>query len=146
MNWYEFDKKRVVLEYQKMQRKYPKFTLCKYEGKLAWEGEVDLIPESVNGIPLKVRLIYPDGFPIRPPKVYPIEPDLPKELWGHKWHRWEDGNICYVSPTLWDMRFTAVEVVEKIEIWYFNFWAFISGLIDKMPDKGIADVSTKGGA
>lgn len=82
MNWYEFDKNRVVLEYQKMQSKYPNFIICKYEGKLAWEGEVNLIPEGIEAVPLKVRLIYPDGFPIIPPKVYPLEPELPKEMWG----------------------------------------------------------------
>ena len=146
MNWYEFDKNRVVLEYQKMQSKYPNFIICKYEGKLAWEGEVNLIPEGIEAVPLKVRLIYPDGFPIIPPKVYPLEPELPKEMWGHKWHRWEDGNLCYLQPKLWNVRYTTVDVVEKIEIWYFNFLAFLFKLIDKMPDEGMADVPKKGGA
>lgn len=146
MNWYEFDKNRVVLEYLKMQSKYPKFILCKYEGKLAWEGEVNLIPEGIEAMPLKVRLIYTDGFPITAPKVYPLEPELPKEMWGHKWHRWEEGYLCYVQPKLWNMRYAAVDIVGKIEVWYFNFLAFSFKLIDKMPDEGMSDVPIKGGA
>lgn len=146
MNWYEFDKNRVVLEYQKMQRKYPNFIFCKYEGKLAWEGEVNLIPEGVEAVPLKVRLIYPNGFPIISPKVYPLEPELPKEMWGHKWHKWEDGNLCYLQPKLWNVQYTTVDVVDKIEIWYFNFLALLFKLIDKMPDEGRADVPIKRGA
>jgi len=43
-------------------------------------------------------------------------------------------------------RYTTVDVVDKIEIWYFNFVAFLFKLIDKMPDEGMADVPIKGGA
>lgn len=146
MNWYELDKERLVLEYVSMQRKYPKFILCKYEDKLAWEGEVNLIPDSIETVPLKVRLIYPDGYPIQLPEVYPIDPVIPEELLGHKWHRWYDGKLCFGRPELWNVRYTAVDVIVKIEIWYFNYLAFKYGLIDKMPDEGIANIPKKGDA
>lgn len=145
MKWYEFDKSRVVLEYLEMKRKYPGFDICIYEDKLAWEGYVNLIPEGVVAVPLKVRLIYPDGYPIKPPNVYPIEPELPDDFWGHEWHRWQDGKLCYIQPKLWNMQYPAVDIVEKIEIWYFNFLAYEFKLIDKMPDVGIANIPIKGG-
>lgn len=145
MYWYEFDKSRVVLECQKMQDKFPKFILSKYERKLAWEGEVNAIPEGVEAVPLRIRLIYSDAFPIVPPKVYPIEPELPKDDWGHQWHRWQAGNLCYIEPTLWHMNYTAVDIIEKIEIWYFNFLAYKFGKIDMMPDTGMANIPIEGG-
>ncbi|QOX63893.1 hypothetical protein FRZ06_11395 [Anoxybacterium hadale] len=141
MSWYDYDKTRVVLEYRLMYKKYPSYVLCKFEEKLAWEGEVTLIPEGIDAEPMKVRLVYPEGYPVRPPKVYPLYPELPKELWGHEWHRWEGGYICHVQPKLWNVRYTAVDVIEKIHVWYFNYLAYVNKLIPKMPDEGIADIS-----
>jgi len=36
-----------------------------------------------------------------------------------------------------------VEVIEKIEMWYFNYLAFKHGMIDSMPDVGWAEIPKK---
>ncbi|MEW6663005.1 MAG: hypothetical protein ACOY9Y_01150 [Bacillota bacterium] len=144
MKWYEIDKPRVVWEYEKIRSKYPSFKLNKYEQKLAWEGEVNVIPAGLQEPPLQIRVICPEGYPVRPPDVFPISPEIPKEMWGHKWHRWEVGKLCFVNPSDWCVGYNIAEVIEKIEMWYFNFLAFKNGLIDKMPDVGWANVEVKG--
>lgn len=145
MKWYEADKKRLVLEYEKVKSKYPQFKLGIYEGCLAWEGEIHFDSEDKDFIPLKVRIIYDDSYPISPPKVFPIEPKIPDNLWGHEWHRWEEGNICYVNPKNWSINYYTVDVISKVQTWYINFLLYAFKKIDKMPDVGIATISDKGG-
>lgn len=146
MEWYEIDKKRVVMEYIQVKIKYPMFQLYIREKKLIWEGEVNLIPQSIKSPPLKVRIVYPEGYPAVAPYVEPIEPHIPEAFCGHEWHRWYDGEICYLKPIYWIINYEVVDVISKVEIWYYNYLAYKNNLIDKMPDVGIADISIKGGS
>ena len=136
MKWYEIDKKRLVLEYLKMKEKYPQLELKIIENQLQWEGEINSCGNiSLVGI---IRVEYKDSFPFIPPRVYFIKPQIPAHLWGHKWHRWEDGRICFVNPDKWSMNYYAVDIVDKVVQWYTNFILYITKQIEKMPDVGIA--------
>jgi hypothetical protein len=145
MKWFEIDKKRVLMEYIRVKNKYPIFELYIHGECLAWKGEVNLIPIDVESPPLKIRIIYSEGYPVVAPSVEPIEPSIPDSFRGHEWHRWMDGDICYVRPKYWILNYDAADIISKVETWYFNYLAYKSKLIDKMPEVGIADIPIKGG-
>lgn len=137
-SWFEADPNRVVHEYELVHDAYPGFELKFVEGLLAWEGEASDRPPSIDAPPLRFRVEYPAGFPVAALKVFPISPALPSDEWGHEWHRWKDGRVCIVKPNLWDISYTARDVIEKVFDWYFNYLAYKHGLIPKMPDAGRA--------
>jgi len=138
MKWHELDKTRLVLEFERIKKFYPSFQICKDEDNIAWEGAVSLIPEGINEPPLRIRIILGEGFPVVAPKIKPISPEIPEEVWGHQWHRWEDGYLCYVKPHLWKVVYHITDIIEKAEMWYFNYLAYKHKLVDKMPDSGFA--------
>ena len=149
MKWYDSDKKRFVLEYEKIKAKYPQLKLAIYKDCISWEGVIHFDPkhnEDKEFISLKVRIVCDDSYPIKAPKVFPIEPEIPEELWGHKWHRWKDGNICYVNPKDWNIDYYVVDVVSKVHAWFVNFLLYTFKIIDKMPDVGMADILEEGGS
>lgn len=96
------------------------------------------IPEGVNAPPLHFLIIYPEAFPAIPPEVEVVSPKLDPSEWGHEWHRWQNGDVCFVRPSKWQSSTTADEIVKKVFDWYFNYLAKKEGLIDKMPDVGRA--------
>jgi hypothetical protein len=138
--WFESDRNRVVREYRLVNSAYPDFELKFAEGSLVWEGQTTEYPASVDAPPLRFRVEYPNGFPVAAIRVFPISPALPPEEWGHEWHRWEDGRVCIVKPNVWDISYTARDVIEKVADWYFNYLAYKNGLIPKMPDVGRARI------
>ena len=141
-SWFEADHVRLVQEVRAVQTEYPNFTLSLSDGLLVWEGQVTTPWPDGEGqnhpFPLRIRLIYPNGFPAAAIKVIPLSPDLSLHLWGHKWHRWDDGSLCLGHPNLWDISYTARDVIEKATEWWFNFLAFLFDHVDKMPDVGLA--------
>ncbi len=144
LRWFEVDRPRVVLEHTRMCQAFPGFVLGLDDGRLAWEGEIDECPPGVEATPLRVRLVYPPAYPIRPPRIMPLGPALPEEHWGHEWHRHHDGGICIVEPARWEPAFTAVEALVKASDWYFNYLAHTHGLIAAMPDVGRAILASNG--
>jgi len=136
--WFESDRNRVIREYELVRLGYPDFELKFVEGLLVWEGQTTESPRSVNAPPLRFRVEYPNGFPVAAIRVSPISPAIPAGEWGHEWHRWEDGRICIVKPILWDISYTARDVIEKVTDWYFNYLAYKNGLISEMPNAGRA--------
>lgn len=136
--WFEADRRRVVQEYRLVRAAYPGFALKLAEGLLVWEGETSDTPPGLEAPPLRFRVEYPTGFPVAPIRVLPVSPELPHTEWGHRWHRWEDGRICIVKPTRWNLSYTACDVIDKVVDWYFNYLAYKHGLITEMPDVGRA--------
>ena len=140
MDWWELSPARLVLEHTKVNAAYPTFKLKKVSGRLRWYGAVNQIPPGIIAPPLTFWLIYPGTYPTRPPWVEIISPDLPANYVGHDWHRFIDGDICYIEPRRWLLVTTADEIIHKVEIWYFNFLAKQYGLIEHMPDTGLASI------
>ncbi len=145
MYWFEADKRRFVLEYIKVNNKYPDFILNIEDDEVIYKGEVNLLPQGVTAPPLEIQIICKDSYPVTEPKIYPLCPNIPKECYGHNWHRWKDGKICFIHPKMWTINYFLVEAIEKVEIWYFNFLAYVNNLIEDMPDEGLANVPVKGG-
>jgi len=134
MKWYEINHKRFVLEYIKIKNKYPDFLLHKINDDLVWDGEVKFF----NNMPLKIRIVLEDSYPVVAPKIFPIDSNIPKEQWGHEWHKWEEGNICYVNPKDWSQKYYLVEIIDKVKVWNFNFFCYKNELVPQMPDVGLA--------
>jgi hypothetical protein len=103
-------------------------------------GTVADLPIGVAHVPAEVMIWYPEAFPAVHPDVFILSPEIPAAEFGHSWHRWKDGKICFVQPSHWNLATTADEVIEKIADWYFNYAAKKAGLIDEMPAVGRAHV------
>lgn len=143
--WFEADRRRLVAEVEGVRKDFPDFKLLLKDGLLTWEGETADIPPGIQFVPMRMRLIYPAGFPAAPIRVFPLQSEIPAEAWGHKWHRWEDGAVCIGHPEDWDMSYTASDVIGKVGDWYFNFVALLYELISEMPDVGRAVIETNSG-
>jgi hypothetical protein len=140
MTWYELDHARLVIERSKVSAGYPEFVLKRAgNGILYWLGKIELSVGTIRPPALQLRIEYPEGFPAIYPDAFVIEPTLPEDHVGHKWHRWPTtGTICYVKPKSWQLGTTADNVISKCEDWYFNYIAVTNGLIEEMPDVGRA--------
>ena len=136
--WYEMFPQRLVLEVIRVQSFDSSFRLRRWLGTLCWEGRVVEIPDGVEAPPLHFLIVYPDAFPAIAPEVEIVSPDLDPAEWGHDWHRWRNGDVCYVQPSKWQISTTADEIIKKVGDWYFNYVAKKQGLIEKMPDLGRA--------
>ena len=112
--------------------------LKKVGATLYWECETAEMPREVNAAPLRYLIVYPEAFPAVPPNIEIVSPDLDPSEWGHEWHRWPSGNICYIRPSKWQVGTTADEIIRKIDDWYFNYTAKKGGLIAEMPEMGRA--------
>ncbi|CCF85633.1 hypothetical protein [Nitrolancea hollandica] len=140
LRWFDVDRARLVLEYHRVQEAFPGFVLHQRDGDLAWEGSLVVRLPGIGTPPLQVRLLYPAAYPVRPPRIMPVNSDIPDERWGHKWHRWQGGAICIVEPAQWEIGYTAADALTKASDWYFNYLAVNHGLLITMPDVGRADI------
>lgn len=136
MTWYEMDRARLVLENIRVRTAYPDFRLRKKGDELVWEGskEVTVAERPVDS--LTIRVVYPEAFPTKPPVVEVLNPQLDSKDVGHEWHRWVEGNVCYIRPRDWNIATTADQVIDKVADWYHNYMAVKLGLVDRMPDIG----------
>lgn len=138
--WYEVNAERLILEFIKVKAHYPSFRLVKTAGVLKWCGSVSEFPPNVRAQPLKIVIEYLSAFPALAPRVQLLNPEIGNHELGHTWHRWYNGDICFIRPRYWQISTTTDEIISKIEDWYFNYLATKSGLIPNMPDIGRASI------
>lgn len=143
--WFDVDKARLVLECLRMRQAYPGFLPKIVDNQLAWEGEIRETLPGIDAPPFRVRLLYPPAYPIRPPRIMPLSPELPEEHWGHRWHRWREGAICIVEPSRWEPSYTAADALGKAADWYYNYLAYVNGLVKEMPDVGRVKIAESAG-
>jgi hypothetical protein len=143
MTWYELFPHRLVLETIRVRSSDSSFLLKRLGGTLYWEGRALEIPEGAEAPPLHFLVVYPEAFPATPPGVEIISPELSSTEWGHEWHRWWNGNVCYVRPSRWQVSSSADEIIKKVGDWYFNYVAKKQGMITKMPDVGRAKLPVR---
>jgi hypothetical protein len=137
--WFVAYPSRLVLEVSRVQNLNRGFVLHQAgSSSLFWIGEACDIPEGITAPPLHYAICYPEAFPAVAPFVRILRPEIDPFEWGHEWHRWESGSVCYVRPLHWNIATTADEIIEKVADWYFNYTAKKIGLIERMPDIGRA--------
>ncbi|HTS05064.1 MAG TPA: hypothetical protein VMP68_05730 [Candidatus Eisenbacteria bacterium] len=130
------DKPRLVLEKIRVTAFHPSFRLRKKGNDLVWEGSKEV---TVAGSPVElftIRVTYPEAFPTKPPIVEVLNPILDSTDVGHEWHRWVEGNVCYIRPRDWNIATTVDQIIDKVTDWYHNYMAVKLGLVDRMPDVG----------
>jgi len=89
----------------------------------AWVGEVPIWPFDrppppdleafLDGERLRVKILYPQAFPMVAPIFYPVEPDPDPSTWTlHDWHLNGDGSLCLLqSVSAWRADGTAAETL-----------------------------------
>jgi hypothetical protein len=72
---------------------------------------------------LGVRVLYPEGFPMVPPDLYPAEPRVPPERRTlHRWHLNGDGSLCLLRAAEdWQATDTAADLVLKAAGWFIEY-------------------------
>jgi hypothetical protein len=136
--WYELFPERLVLEVDRVHAYDKSLILKRFGTTLYWDCRSFEVPIGIHAPPLHFRIVYTEAFPAQCPSVLIVSPELSAFEWGHNWHRWEDGNVCYVRPVKWQVSTTADEIASKVRDWYFNYTAKKYKLIEHMPDLGRA--------
>jgi hypothetical protein len=123
LQWYLFNKERLKVEIELMERNGVNFQLCQDGyGNLLWRGQLFV----QNHLHKDVRLVYPENFPYTQIKIYILDPKLPKT----SIHVHEDGSICVMKPEEWSPDWTAYAMYLKA-IEFLN--AFYRGELDSPP-------------
>ena len=124
--WYETNPARLIKEQRIMETRFPQFQLVRDDRQLVWVGTI----ETNRGNRYEIALYYPDDFPARPPKVYPINP--PISSWedrtaGRLKHQWNDGSLCldYPSDKTLNVNATAATVIAMAAAWFFAYETWI---------------------
>jgi hypothetical protein len=108
----------------------------------AWGGERPQPPgidQLLDGRRLRLRVIYPEGFPMVPPDLYPVEPSVPMERRTlHRWHLNGDGSLCLMqSAEDWRPTNTAVDLVLKASGWFIEYLLVENSDLEHMTDRGV---------
>jgi hypothetical protein len=107
-----------------------------------WGGERPQ-PRGVEallaGRRLRLRVLYPEGFPMIPPDAYPVEPVVPMERrTQHRWHMNGDGSLCLLRGAEdWDPTATAADLVLKASGWFIEYLLVEDGDLEQMTEVGI---------
>ena len=114
-----------------------------------WEGRAPVwgaerpqpagVDELLAGRRLHVRVLYPEGFPMVPPDLYPVEPDVPIDRrTQNRWHVNGDGSLCTVQAAEdWHPDDTAADLVRKASCWFVEYVLVDGGDLDAMTRRGI---------
>ena len=106
----------------------------RYPGPSAEFGEAyahtaDMISETMSVV------VVPSATPVSQ-TLFSLNPILDSTDVGHEWHRWVEGNVCYIRPRDWNIATTVDQIIDKVTDWYHNYMAVKLGLVDRMPDVG----------
>jgi hypothetical protein len=100
-------------------------------------------PPGVEGLlagrRLLLRAIYPEAFPMVPPDLYPIDPEVPRDRrTQNRWHVNGDGSLCTVQAAEdWQPTDTAADLVRKASCWFIEYLLVDAGELDRMTERGI---------
>lgn len=154
-SWVEVEVERLQKEKEAMASMAPDMAWCPeltYRSRtvVGWEGmapvweaerpKPDGVDQLLSGRRLKLRVYYPEAFPMVPAELVPLEPEPPIEVRGfNTWHVNPDGSLCNVqSADDWHPgRDTAADLVVKASGWFVEFLLLSEGHIAKMTEHGI---------
>lgn len=95
------------------------------EGKLYWEGAVDLNLATLRSTEHWLRIVYPEDYPNRPAEAYILRPRIYSEK-----HQYEDGQLCLFNPRDGEQygwnpsRSTAVTVAAWAIQWLYAYYTW----------------------
>jgi hypothetical protein len=155
VSWLEAERARVEHEQAEMLRLAPemqwRMDLEWPNGRrgAGWEGYVPRwgadrpepagIEQLLNGRRLHLRVICPEGFPMVPPDLYPVDPEVPIDRrTQHRWHVNGDGSLCMMQAAEdWQPDCTAADLVRKAAGWFVEYLLVDAGDLAAMTTRGI---------
>lgn len=107
-----------------------------------WGGEraqPSGVERLLDGRRLRLCAIYPEGFPMVPPELYPIDPEVPMDRrTQHRWHVNGDGSICLMQAAEdWLPTDTAADLVLKASGWFIEYLLVEDNDLDHMTERGV---------
>jgi hypothetical protein len=102
------------------------------------------LQELLGGRQLHIRVEYLQGFPMVPPVLIPVEPEVPvNRRLQHEWHVNGDGSLCLLRATsFWSGTDSAADLVAKAAGWFVEYRLMEEGRIDRMTEDGIYEDTT----
>jgi hypothetical protein len=118
-----------------------------------WRGTVPLwaaerpqppgLAELLAGDRLQLAIAYPEGFPMIPPVLIPLNDDerplVPIQYRTmQEWHVMGDGSLCQLqSAAAWQPTDTAADLLVEASGWYAEYRLMCEQKIERMTEKGI---------
>jgi len=105
--WYSEEPDRLAIEKEAIEERFPQFQLRKYStGDLFWFGNIT----TRNGNDYTIEVRYPESYPYKPPKVFPVDPEISEAK-----HMYKDGSLCLFYPD--DQSFTPNNTAATVIAW-----------------------------
>lgn len=101
------------------------------------------LEELLDGRRLNLAVAYPEGFPMIPPILIPLDehgmPLVPIEYRTmHEWHVVGSGALCLLqTATAWQPTNTAAELVAEASGWFAEYLLMCDDKMGKMTEVGI---------
>lgn len=108
----------------------------------AWGGAREQptgVDRLLAGRRLRLRVLYPEAFPMVPVDLYPLEPAVPiGRRTQNRWHVNGDGSLCMVQAAEdWQPVHTAADLVRKASGWFIEYLLVDDGDLDAMTQRGL---------
>jgi len=102
------------------------------------------VEELLAGRRLRLRALYPEGFPMVPPDLYPLDPEVPIDRRTQsRWHVNGDGSLCTVQAAEdWQPEHSAADLVRKASCWFVEYLLVEGRDLDAMTQRGIYSDTT----
>jgi hypothetical protein len=148
-SWLDAEPDRLRQEREEMGRVAPEMEWLEDDPAGGWEGLAPVWPferpaprgldELLGRLRLRLRVVYAQGYPMVEPKVFPLDPDPPRDRRIlHSWHLNGDGSLCLLQNAAdWTGRDTAADLVAKASGWFIEYLLMERGLIETMTESGI---------
>ncbi|MGO8905454.1 MAG: hypothetical protein ACLQMH_07500 [Solirubrobacteraceae bacterium] len=93
----------------------------------------------MQGRQLRLIVLYPEGFPMVPADLYPVDPEVPADRrTQQRWHVNGDGSLCMTQRADdWQPSDTAADLVLKASGWFIEYLLIEGGDLDAMTKRGI---------
>lgn len=116
---------------------------------VGWQGTVpdwtaerpkpDGVDRLLDGRRLQLLVLYPEAFPMVPPALVPVQPEIPiAHRTMNKWHVMGDGSLCLIQAAEdWQPENTAADLIRKAAGWFIEYLLLDAGRIEQMTQRGI---------
>ena len=148
INWWDAEPARFARDRDEVAARFPGLTWTP-SGAGRWVGRLPMWPlerpephglsRLLGGAGLEVVIAYRQGYPMVPPRIYPVDPQPePVECTQHRWHVNGDGSLCqFQTDTVWDPRDSICDLILKAAAWRVEYALMKAGVREWMTLHGI---------
>lgn len=140
--WWQADPGRLLSERAEVHDQYPSFAVrLDGSGRVAFSGGLTATIVDVVAMRLRLTVRCPAGYPADAPRVLDDDAQIPADRRNsHFWHVNPDGSICFGDPQAWSPQYSIADLIAKIGDWMVNTLAVDAGILDRMPEVGVANL------